>query len=406
MHRYIARFSVAIPPAGLETWLPSLMRAAAHGPAVQRARTRIIGARVAAIALLLAILTTAWIAVDAVTLATGSFVALACGRVAVSSALVVLALRCPRDGTLRATLVALAALLAILMTFYLFAINVLDRSLAGPDTFVARTTYIFLPFVIVAGMSIFPLTALEAILLAGPVLAAIATLSLVFGATFGAVFDPGVLWLLVLIAGVAIIAGMSQLRFLIELVEQTSRDGLTGAYTRAFGEEFLSVQFEIAKRQDHNLSLVFLDLDQFKAVNDRHGHEAGDAVLKTTASSIRHVIRHQDLLIRWGGEEFVIVLPETDAQGARQMVDRLAAQGLGSRPDGTAQTASIGIAELHHDGATAWNLLAAAADRRMYLSKNAGRNRVTDCGHLISSFTAPPAAEGPIGAVELPVRRD
>jgi hypothetical protein len=105
-------------------------------------------------------------------------------------------------------------------------------------------------------------------------------------------------------------------------------------------------------RHGQFLAVAFLDLDQFKKVNDGWGHDAGDAVLGTAAERMRKCLRSQDALIRWGGEEFLIVLPNTDHDGARRMVARVAEHGLGPRPDGTPQTASIGIAELKHDRMT------------------------------------------------------
>jgi diguanylate cyclase (GGDEF)-like protein len=124
---------------------------------------------------------------------------------------------------------------------------------------------------------------------------------------------------------------MSQLRFLLRLTAEAMRDGLTGLLTRRIGEELLDHQFAYAKRQDLPFALLFIDLDRFKSINDQFGHKAGDDVLSNTGRMFTQIFRRQDVVIRWGGEEFVIGLPGTDAAGAEIIVRRLAALGLGQR---------------------------------------------------------------------------
>jgi GGDEF domain-containing protein len=89
-----------------------------------------------------------------------------------------------------------------------------------------------------------------------------------------------------LVTGVASIAGMSQLQFLVAATELSARDKLTGLYTRRFGEEIIESQFEVAERSEAPLGAVFVDLDLFKSVNDRYGHDAGDKVLQTAAQQL------------------------------------------------------------------------------------------------------------------------
>ena len=182
------------------------------------------------------------------------------------------------------------------------------------------------------------------------------------------------IWRLTLIAAISGLAGLSQLHFLIKLTEQATRDGLTGLLVRRVGEELLESQFAYAQRHDLPFSLLFIDLDNFKSVNDRYGHEAGDSVLREVAARLKRVFRHQDLLIRSGGEEFVVALPGTDSSSAEAAVRRLADFGIGSRPDGSPMTASIGIAERKADAAQRPRELSDLADRRMYEAKRAGRN--------------------------------
>ena len=124
------------------------------------------------------------------------------------------------------------------------------------------------------------------------------------------------------------------------------------------------------------MALAFVDLDNFKSINDQYGHEDGDEALRMAAASLRRVLRRGDILIRWGGEEFVAVMANTDMDGAKVAVTRLQDSGLGVRPDGQMLTASVGVAERIADDATHWAMLVDKADQRMYAAKKSGKNRI------------------------------
>jgi diguanylate cyclase (GGDEF)-like protein len=166
---------------------------------------------------------------------------------------------------------------------------------------------------------------------------------------------------------------------MMALVRQASRDALTGSFTRASGEELLEIQFNIARRNNTPLALAFVDLDDFKAVNDVHGHEAGDEVLANAAQAMRNSLRGSDILARWGGEEFILILPHTNRHEAIVVIERIRASGLGLRPDGTPATASFGIATSLADQAENWRDLVEIADNRMYAAKQSGKNRLEAC---------------------------
>lgn len=170
-------------------------------------------------------------------------------------------------------------------------------------------------------------------------------------------------------------SGMSQFHYMAALVERASVDRLTRAYTRRSGEEALDLLFRMSTRQRTPFTVMFLDLDAFKTVNDRHGHDAGDRVLAGLADRLRAALRGSDILIRWGGEEFLVILNNTEVRGARMVLDRITAAGPMSGPDGAPITASFGIAERLSDGCGDWPDLVDLADRRMYEAKRNGRNR-------------------------------
>jgi diguanylate cyclase (GGDEF)-like protein len=305
-----------------------------------------------------------------------------CGlRVLATMAFAGLALSFRRSDSMSEAHHALAVLLAVPTTFFLIGQPILARF--ELHTAVQRSiaaSYAFLPFIMVAGISVFPVTALEGVALSAPLLIA----SLVV-ALFGFEILPfasqlGELWLLVVIAMVATLAGMSQLHFMMQLVRQASHDILTMAYTRYVGEELLDAQFSLAQRNDAPFAVAFIDLDNFKRINDQFGHDEGDNAIRQAALSLRRTLRRADLLVRWGGEEFLVVMPNTDGHGANVVIQRLCDLGLGHRPDGLELTASIGVAERLVDDCRDWMRLVEIADQRMYAAKQSGKGRVITIG--------------------------
>lgn len=154
-------------------------------------------------------------------------------------------------------------------------------------------------------------------------------------------------------------------------------DPLTGLYNRrAWSERLLALE-EAMRRRGQPLSVMFLDLDRFKALNDRFGHGAGDAALRTFASTMREELREQDKIGRYGGEEFVIALPGADGAHSVQVAERIRGrlqQRARQDPHGANPTVSIGVATMRVDEDMA-NLLR-RADEAMYAAKAAGRNRI------------------------------
>jgi diguanylate cyclase (GGDEF)-like protein len=174
------------------------------------------------------------------------------------------------------------------------------------------------------------------------------------------------------------------------LKESARRDALTEALTRRAMEEV--AQDELARSRRHNLplSLLLLDIDHFKLVNDQYGHAAGDAALRQFAAAVRRCLRREDVFGRLGGEEFCALLPSTAVAGAAQLAERirqavanLAVEAGGHR---LSLKVSIGVASLGEHGSN-WDELVNQADRAMYAAKRAGRNRV-----IVGD--APPAVAG------------
>src|SRR5438552_2055981 len=162
------------------------------------------------------------------------------------------------------------------------------------------------------------------------------------------------------------------------LREQATTDPLTGIANRRTILETLTRELERSRRSGTACSVVFVDLDHFKQVNDTHGHPAGDKVLQEAAARMRATLRPYDLVGRYGGEEFVIVLPGCDAAGARTAADRLRAS-VAQPPIAVGETSlrvtcSAGVAVASPQGEWNRDRLLRAADAAVYRAKRAGRD--------------------------------
>lgn len=173
--------------------------------------------------------------------------------------------------------------------------------------------------------------------------------------------------------------GLENLRLREALLEQATRDALTGLYNRRYLEETLTREIERARRQQGTLAAIMLDVDFFKRFNDNYGHEAGDVVLAAIGRLLGKNIRASDVACRYGGEEFTILLPDTDAAQAAERAEliRRAAHEMVLEYDKKlpAVTLSLGVAEFPLHGETGATLLA-AADAALYRAKENGRDRV------------------------------
>ena len=169
-----------------------------------------------------------------------------------------------------------------------------------------------------------------------------------------------------------------QLRAALQLVEQdASTDMLTGQGNRRSLDLLLREQMELAQQLQRPFSVLMLDIDHFKQVNDRHGHGVGDDTLRAFAARVREHLRQGDVCARYGGEEFVVVLPGTTAQIAVEVAERLRG-GIGERALLTAPliTATVSIGATQYASGQTPEQLLAIADQALYAAKHGGRNQV------------------------------
>ncbi|KPK30786.1 MAG: diguanylate cyclase [Nitrospira bacterium SG8_35_1] len=164
-----------------------------------------------------------------------------------------------------------------------------------------------------------------------------------------------------------------------KLKEMTMKDGLTGVYNRRYLETRMKEEYERHVRYDSPLSLVMLDIDHFKNVNDTYGHQCGDYILKAVADGVGKSIRNVDCLARYGGEEFCCLLPETGIEAATMVAERFRKVIMDQEHtyDGNVikVTISLGVAEVV-EGINSAKILQKEADALLYQAKRQGRNKV------------------------------
>ena len=183
-----------------------------------------------------------------------------------------------------------------------------------------------------------------------------------------------------------------------QMEEMATRDGLTGCWNRSTTDALLAHELQRAHRSATAVAFVLLDLDHFKQVNDRHGHHTGDAVLRAVAEAVRRRLRASDVFGRTGGEEFGLVLPDTDVAGARWLVEavrrEVEALELAGSSDGAPVkvTVSAGVAVADARSRLSGDRLYGQADQSLYEAKRAGRNRVEVYGITAGASAALPLA--------------
>jgi diguanylate cyclase (GGDEF)-like protein len=169
------------------------------------------------------------------------------------------------------------------------------------------------------------------------------------------------------------------------MIEEYSKDPLTGLLNRRLFEKVIQSQIQIAKATESQCSLMMCDLDHFKLINDTYGHLAGDAVIQHFAESLRTILRKSDFIFRFGGEEFIIILPSTNETNTRKIAQKLcdftAEQEITFNGKSIRYTISVGIAPISIDSIDyilkeTINRYVAEVDAKLYLAKQNGRNRV------------------------------
>ncbi len=362
--------------------LPDLLSSHNNSADFNGTRAMQIASRACILTALFAVLALLWIAIDRITLNSSIFYDILPGRLALIAVFGGLALYTSRFQNLNLSRFRLLILMLAPALFYVFSQTHLPSVTAGTITtdtnsFVSLG-YSFYPFVLIIQLAIFPLTLIECVLLTLPVLLCVAWAGYLTDKLWSVQLLEQ-FWLLFLLMMVAWWASLSQLNLLLRLYRQATHDPLTGLANRRLFMQQLATEIERAQRYRHPMSLIIFDLDHFKHVNDNYGHLQGDEVLKRFARLMVDTIRGNDLAGRYGGEEFIVLLPETPAHTAAEVAERIrqactAQPVIVSRERHISFTASAGIAQLHPDEQA--EQLINRADSSLYKAKETGRNRI------------------------------
>ena len=173
----------------------------------------------------------------------------------------------------------------------------------------------------------------------------------------------------------------SALQALRHKVEREARtDEMTGLYNRRHMYEYMQLAMQQVKRNQRPLSLLVIDIDNFKLVNDSFGHQFGDNVLVQVAHTLRHTLRNHDSIARWGGEEFLVLLADTDNEAAKIVAEKLRStiEAMAIHYNGTQIPLTISIGMHSADPEESLDVMLNRADENLYTAKNTGRNRIVD----------------------------
>lgn len=348
-----------------------LLGAREHPADFNQIRAEYINTRIRLLALLFSILTPLWIPVDYLILPEDTFVDMVLARVLFSASLLALWVRASYVHSLYKARRRLIVLMMMPAIFHLATQFILGEHLENEYL----ASYTFLPILIIAIHCVFPLTFKEGILLAFFTIITLSMDELLRRQLFS-LTSLNNIWLLGVIMSIAIWAQLSQLHMQLKLFSQATTDALTGLLNRRSFMSQVDTELSRSERYNRPLTMALLDLDFFKQVNDVHGHQAGDKVLAHFSQLLQEELRSTDIIGRFGGEEFIVALPETPLQEAERVMERV----LQSCRDAIVEcdgkeikyTTSIGLGEVLVDVQSSMKLI----DDALYAAKDNGRDRV------------------------------
>ena len=343
----------------------------------------VIRTRLEALIPLLAALTVAWLAIELAWIGTTHIKVLVTLRLALAVGLLALGAQLPR--------VRAETAIHAYMWLQTFGFGLLQWRVASAHEAAPLVGYGLFPFILAAQLALLPLPWLRGLLtMLGPSSLLLITLATQRQSQWNEVL------LFTLIVAVVVWASHAQLRLLVDLLgarSDAAHDALTGLANRRIARMRLESACQRAQRQHGLLSVLMLDIDRFKLINDRWGHANGDRVLVAVSRALRDELRDSDLAVRYGGEEFMAILSDTNAVDAmnvaeriRTRIEQLNIELLGTSVT-TNVTISIGIATLLPDETA--DSAVARADVALYAAKNAGRNRCIAAPNTVLPLVIP-----------------
>lgn len=315
-----------------------------------------------------------WIPFDYLILRPEHSTALVVPRLLLAAFLFLLGCLALRKLTSQQTHAILALAFAAPGVFYFAAMLILDRVVAEP----ALAGYGLMPLLMVAMLGVFPLTLAWGAGLVGVVIAPYLALEATRGQLLTA-DAANMLWVLLMLGGISLWIQSSQLLMLLKLYRESTQDPLTGLINRRVLMKRLSSEIEHLGERKISFCILMFDLDRFKRINDNYGHLIGDKVLKTTANILQHGLREHDIIARFGGEEFVAVLPGCTSHEAIAVAERIRASCQDTQlaaPNGDRIQLSTSIGVTEYEPGEAIEAALNRVDESLYRAKELGRNRV------------------------------
>lgn len=356
-----------------DTPLTDLLSTAAHSRDFCSVRAEFVRSRLRFVSLLFSALAALWILVDYQYLSYERFVTIApfMALLAVIFALL-WAVATPQQ----------TRLAYLLPLFFLFSLTFFFVSrLLLPGASLEQSMiigYYFAPFLLVTLLSLFPMTIGESLAYQSSVLLAYLLAEFVIWRGESSV-AIGHAWLLGMMVAMVMWAQLSQLQMLLRLYREASYDVLTGLVNRRVITKALQQCLQEAKQKKTPLAVLLLDLDYFKRINDQHGHICGDEVLRAFGQLLREQINSPQMAARFGGEEFLVILPDSTAEQAGQLAEaiRQACHSLHiNGPDGEDVTLTVSIGVTHYQNGDDEKRLIKRVDDTLYSAKEAGRDLV------------------------------
>jgi diguanylate cyclase (GGDEF)-like protein len=352
-----------------------LFNCSRHSQDFKNSRAGYLQARIGPLALVFAILMSLWLPLDYAVLDAVHFYPVLILRLLCSFLFLLLFLWYTHTHSLVWARLRLSLLILIPLGFYLAARIFLGNNIESG----VLVGYSFFPFILMAMLAVFPLTLIEGILFALPILGGALLLHLYCDT----LFTPAALsefWLLFLLLGIALWAELAQLHMLLRLYRQATRDAVTGLFNRRVLVEGLHHLISEIEHTHEHFSVIIIDLDRFKRINDNYGHLNGDAVLQRFARILEEQVRPQDIIGRYGGEEFLVILPQTQLTTAEHIADKIRIscdqlyEYYGPDKQEIHFTISAGVGEFYPGNEL--DAFLARIDEALYTAKGCGRNCV------------------------------
>jgi len=315
-----------------------------------------------------------WIPVDYLLLSREHFIAMILPKLFLTASLIPLGMLTLRKHTSHQIHAIFALVFIVAGMFYFASMLILGQGGAEP----MLAGYSLMPFMLIAMLGVFPLTLVWGVAMSALIMIFYLALEIALGRLL-TIDTANMVWVLFILAGVSLWVQSSQLLMLLKLYRESTRDPLTGMINRRVLMRRLTTEIAHRKEDGSTFCILMFDLDRFKRVNDHYGHLIGDKVLKTIAEILQQGLREHDIVARFGGEEFVAVLPGFRSEAAMAVAERIRANCRDTyviAPNGDRIQLSTSVGVTEYEAGEAIEATLNRADESLYKAKELGRNRV------------------------------